>query len=163
MSAYARLRRQHIGAIAMHVVAEGIRARGLSGVRFGFEWLETDRRRDPDGISAAGRKLILDALKPAHRTTNPCGLGLIHCDGQHCIDGFDGDEFILSDRPAVRVRCHGADGAFLFSVVLPLRLPDENEMLAAARLDALAAASRRQRWSPLPKGGREWARRNRKR
>ncbi len=52
-------------------------------------WREADRRRDPDNVVSGGKKLVLDALKPTKRGRGISeGLGLIHCDGWHCIAGF---------------------------------------------------------------------------
>jgi Holliday junction resolvase RusA-like endonuclease len=39
-------------------------------VRISFHWFVANRRSDPDNISAAGRKLILDSLQKAEILTN---------------------------------------------------------------------------------------------
>ena len=46
---------------------------------FRFDWCEPDRKRDPDNISAGGRKVILDAL-----VRN----GILHNDGWRDIAGW---------------------------------------------------------------------------
>lgn len=87
----------------------------LLGRRYRFEqprskvlvacnWKEPDRRRDPDNIVGGGRKLLLDALKPpkaGKRTSN--GLGLLHCDGWHCIAGFVDIVTLDVEAPGVEV------------------------------------------------------------
>lgn len=64
-------------------------------VRIGFVWVEKDRRRDPDNISAFGRKVILDALVKAKILKN---------DGQKNITGFVGERFDVDPkRPCIKV------------------------------------------------------------
>jgi len=54
---------------------------------FIFTWIEPNRKRDPDGISSAGRKFILDALQ---KTDPP----IIKNDGWSCVGGWH-DSFVV--------------------------------------------------------------------
>lgn len=64
-------------------------------VRIGFVWVEKNRRRDPDNISAFGRKVILDAMVKKHILSN---------DGQKNISEFVGDKYAVDPkRPCVKV------------------------------------------------------------
>ncbi|MEW6542457.1 MAG: hypothetical protein AB1411_02475 [Nitrospirota bacterium] len=58
-----------------------------------FEWHEPNRLRDPDNVSGAGRKLILDAFVHAQ---------LIPDDGWDVIAGWE-DRFVVSRKPGVLV------------------------------------------------------------
>ena len=71
----------------------------LRGVRLerpviiAFAWYERDNRRDPDNISAYGRKVILDALVE---------LGVLSGDGRRQIRGF-GPERFGTDKAEPRI------------------------------------------------------------
>lgn len=52
--------------------------------KIGFHWVEPDKKRDPDNISAGGKKFILDAL---------VSIGVIPTDSHRCIKGFTGDDY----------------------------------------------------------------------
>jgi len=62
--AYSRLKRQWTETI--WALAKRDRLKPFVGrATFRFEWIEKDKRRDPDNIAAGGRKLILDGLVKA--------------------------------------------------------------------------------------------------
>ena len=64
-------------------------------VRIGFVWVEKDRRRDPDNVSAFGRKVILDAMVK---------IRLLKNDGQKNISEFAGDKYRIDPkRPRVEI------------------------------------------------------------
>lgn len=68
--------------------------------RIGFRWVEPDRRRDIDNISA-GKKYILDALVWA---------GVIADDSWKCVRGFLQEEFVCDQKnPGVWVRLEEID------------------------------------------------------
>jgi Holliday junction resolvase RusA-like endonuclease len=68
--------------------------------RIGFRWVEPDRKRDIDNISA-GKKYILDALVWA---------GVIADDSWKCVRGFLHEEFVCDHRnPGVWVRLEEID------------------------------------------------------
>jgi hypothetical protein len=53
-----------------------------------IRWIESNLKRDRDGIASGGRKIIHDAL--ARGRGGPrgwAGAGIIHCDGAHCVAG----------------------------------------------------------------------------
>jgi len=76
--------------VAVH--ARHIRRRQSS--YFIFEWKERDRRRDPDNIAAAGRKLILDGLVLA---------GVLPDDGWNHVLGWTDRFEVDRERPGVLV------------------------------------------------------------
>ena len=66
----------------------------LRACRIGFDWIEPDKRRDMDNISA-GKKFILDALVWA---------GVIADDSWKCVKGFMPESFrVIKDNPGVWV------------------------------------------------------------
>lgn len=60
-----------------------------------FEWREKDRRRDPDNVSSAGRKLILDGLVKA---------GVLTGDGWRGIYSFQDWWTVDKAAPGVLVK-----------------------------------------------------------
>jgi len=81
------------------LVAHAARSAGVppmaGRVTFSFEWQELNRRRDPDNISGAGRKFILDGL---------VGAGILKTDGWAGVAGFGGETFVVdAKRPGVFV------------------------------------------------------------
>jgi len=59
-------------------LAKSARLEPIAGrVMLHFEWIEKDKRRDPDNIAAGGRKLILDGLVKA---------GVLKGDGWRYVD-----------------------------------------------------------------------------
>ena len=77
-SAYHKLKLQYTGLVAC--LARRQLRPVLSGrVYLSFVWYCPDRRKDPDNISSAGRKMILDGLTQA---------GIIKDDSWRLIEGF---------------------------------------------------------------------------
>lgn len=86
---YDALKRQW-GAI---VVAAARPLPGFTRARLDFVWREKNKRRDPDNVAGAGRKLILDGLVNG---------GVLPGDGWAQVAGWT-DVFEVSDEPGVRV------------------------------------------------------------
>lgn len=81
------------GQIAMIFRASGVRR--IERAILHFVWVEPHRRRDPDNVSAGGRKLILDSLTDAGILVNGDGWkGIVHLSEQWEVD---------ANRPGVRV------------------------------------------------------------
>lgn len=55
-----------------------------------FEWLEAEKRRDPDGFSGGGKKVILDGLVKA---------GVIKGDGWRYISGWSDRWMLATAKP----------------------------------------------------------------
>ena len=64
-----------------------------------YLWVEKDRRRDKDNVSAFGRKIIQDALVVAGRLRN---------DGWDNISGFCDDFAVDNKRPRIEVTIYEA-------------------------------------------------------
>lgn len=62
--AYSRMKRQWTDTVWALAKSNGLPSFQRT-VSFVFEWREASRRRDPDNVAAAGRKLILDGLVKA--------------------------------------------------------------------------------------------------
>lgn len=92
-SAYATLKRQWSNTVWAH--AKAARLKPVADAVLSFEWREKDRRRDPDNVSSAGRKLILDGLVKA---------GVLSGDGWAGIDSFSDVWFVDALAPGVLVR-----------------------------------------------------------
>ena len=56
---YANMKRQWGDAIYWQAVQE---LKPMKAAHLHYIWIEKDRRRDPDGFTAGGRKIILDSL-----------------------------------------------------------------------------------------------------
>ena len=106
--------------------------------RFAFTWYERTRHRDPDGVHAGGAKLILDALVLG---------GLLSNDGARDVRGFDAcfsyaaaeaDEGCMVFATGIR------EVDEVWGLRVPFRLPDLNEMIAAARRDGMLTERTRQ-------------------
>lgn len=94
-NSYGRMKEKWDKRIVGHIRIQGIKP--ISNGRFGFLWIEKERRRDPDNI-AAGKKFILDALVTA---------GVLPSDGPKNVLGFIGDDFKIAEgeqRPGVIVK-----------------------------------------------------------
>lgn len=98
-------------------------------VRLGFAFHERDRHRDPDGVSAGARKIILDAL---------VDVGVIPTDGAAHVGGFEAEDFFYPGDPqwegvliAVRLFQPVSPSVRLR---LPVRLPDWNELREAVEV-----------------------------
>ena len=88
---YATMKRQWtelVWALAKSAKLQPVRRAYLS-----FTWVEKDRRRDPDNVSSAGRKLILDGLVKA---------GVLAGDGWDGIAGWS-DAFEVDGKHGVRI------------------------------------------------------------
>lgn len=92
---YARLKRQWTDTV--WALAKQARLPRYKRARFHFQWVELNRRRDPDNIAAAGRKLVFDGLVKA---------GVLEGDGWSYIHGWN-DEFVLGTIPGVYVTIDG--------------------------------------------------------
>lgn len=147
--AYNRWKADTEASLQLRLLAAGLKRGAFYDRRIsvGFVWHEADRKRDPDNIRA-GAKLVMDAL--ARGAVNPVtkkrAQGLfLHCDGAHCVRGFDGDAFCYPGEPSYRgpgvelvvtlwapMTPGGVEldtaGCRLW---LPGRLPDFNELSAA--------------------------------
>lgn len=95
-----------------------------------FSYHERDRKRDPDGVSAGARKIILDALVE---------VGALPTDGASSIAGFGRELFEYPGDPNWR-----GQGVMLYlagkllpggvTAWLPVRLPDWNELREAVEV-----------------------------
>ena len=91
-SQYAETKKQWLRNVAVFAERDGLLPTGRVHVL--FEWIEQSKRRDPDNISSAGRKLILDGLVEC---------GVLVDDGPKFIAGFE-DRFSYSKTdPGVRI------------------------------------------------------------
>jgi len=91
-SKYAKTKARWTDIIQWSVVAKKMEP--VSRAWFDFTWYENSRRRDPDNIAAAGRKLILDALKES---------GIISNDGWNQVAGWSDTFRVEKDNPGVLV------------------------------------------------------------
>jgi hypothetical protein len=136
---YHDLKRTWTNAIA--VLARAQRLRKLSAMHaayFLFRWFEPDRKRDPDNVAAGGTKLILDGLVVA---------GVLETDGARHVASFQ-HEFEYSGEARVVVTADEVaptKAAAGLRLVIPHRLPDLNELLAAREVGALRGARFRAR------------------
>jgi hypothetical protein len=86
---YAKLKRQWtttVWALALKARLPAFPGR----VSLRFEWLERDKRRDPDNVAAGGRKLILDGLVTA---------GVLRGDGWKFIDVWSDSFGLAGSKP----------------------------------------------------------------
>lgn len=92
---YARIKRQWTETVWALARNAGIHRPGPfeSQVEIDFEWMERDRRRDPDNVAAGGRKLALDGLVKA---------GVLMGDGWKHVHGWT-DKFFVGSVPGVNV------------------------------------------------------------
>ncbi|HOO51842.1 MAG TPA: hypothetical protein PLK94_11195, partial [Alphaproteobacteria bacterium] len=91
-SKYAKTKAKWTDIIQWAVIAKKMEP--VSRAWFDFTWYENSRRRDPDNIAAAGRKLILDALTKA---------GIISNDGWSQVAGWSDTFLVDKDKPGVMV------------------------------------------------------------
>lgn len=89
----AELKRQCQFAVVA-VLRRQIRGKLREPVRMRYLWVEKDRRRDKDNISAFGRKVIQDALIQA---------GKIRNDGWTNIEGFSDEFCVDKHRPRIEI------------------------------------------------------------
>jgi len=91
--AYSRLKRQWTDTV--WALAKSARLESFeTPVLITFEWVERDRRRDPDNVAAGGRKLILDGLVAA---------GVLKGDGWSHVRGWTDDFSVFAKSPGVTV------------------------------------------------------------
>jgi hypothetical protein len=76
--------------VCVAAMRQGIQS--VERAKIGFTWYEKDRRRDPDNISGAGKKPILDGLVRA---------GVLPNDGWSVIEGLS--DLFSVDRSYPRV------------------------------------------------------------
>jgi hypothetical protein len=89
---YAQIKKQHGDTIYWQLLKGAIQP--MRQVHIDFVWVEPDRRRDPDNVTAGGRKIILDALVKA---------GVLVDDSSVYVKGWT-DTFEQNKRePGVRV------------------------------------------------------------
>ena len=89
----AELKKRCQSAVAA-VVRRQIRGKLREPVRMRYLWVEKDRRRDKDNVSAFGRKVIQDALVQTRKLQN---------DGWANISGFSDDFAADKKRPRIEV------------------------------------------------------------
>lgn len=89
--AYARMKRD-LGELVW-ATAKAARLRPITRARLHFLWVEKDRRRDPDNVSSAGRKFVLDGLVKA---------GVLPGDGWAAIESWS-DTFTVDAKHGVAV------------------------------------------------------------
>ena len=82
-SIYAKEKRRLTQAVALLAKVQQLKPVKRAVIR--FTWYEKNKRRDPDNISAAGKKPILDGLVEA---------GVLKDDGWSVIQGLE-DRFII--------------------------------------------------------------------
>jgi len=131
---YDELRKLYLARLRP-VVAEAARASMPARPWFRFVWLEADRHRDPDNVRV-GAKLILDALVLG---------GVLPGDGAAVVGGFATDVFGYGFQPSVGVFAReDLNGPDVWRMDIPFRLPDLNEIIAAARQDGILTERTRQ-------------------
>lgn len=99
---YATMKRQWTEAVWAEARAAGIHKLGpfAGPVWIHFLWHERNRKRDPDGVSAGGRKVILDGLVVAK---------VLNGDGWKHIAGFTDSWSVDAKNPGVLVRIETAE------------------------------------------------------
>lgn len=93
---YSKLKREW-GTLVWGL-AKAARLKPVASAVLTFEWRERDRRRDPDNVSSAGRKLILDGLVKA---------GVLSGDGWTGVRAFSDVWLVDPHAPGVLVRIDG--------------------------------------------------------
>ena len=91
-SIYAKEKRRLTQAVALLAKVQQLKPVKRAVIR--FTWYEKNKRRDPDNISAAGKKPILDGLVEA---------GVLKDDGWSVIHGLEDRYFVDKERPRVEV------------------------------------------------------------
>ena len=92
-SKYSQLKREYTALVAA-LARRQLRPVVSGCVHLSFVWYCRDRRKDPDNISAAGRKVILDGLVSA---------GILQNDGWKQVIGFSDSFEVDRDKPRVEV------------------------------------------------------------
>jgi hypothetical protein len=89
-SVYSKEKELMTQLVCVAAMRQGIQS--VERAKIGFTWYEKDRRRDPDNISGAGKKPILDGLVRA---------GVLPNDGWSVIEGLS--DLFSVDRSYPRV------------------------------------------------------------
>ncbi len=97
--AYAKMKRE-LGD-TVWATAKAARLQPVVLARLAFRWVEKDRRRDPDNVSSAGRKFILDGLVKA---------GVLQGDGWAHVAGWSDAFDVDPVRHGVEVTIEEASG-----------------------------------------------------
>lgn len=117
-----------------------------------FDWCEANRKRDPDNVSAGGRKMVLDGLVVAKVLASD---GARHVGNMH--DYFWYPDTGLFNEPGVRVVLwDGRADRKTAELWVPGPLPDLNALLHAQERGALRGARFRARTAgsaPAPVNG----------
>ena len=92
-SEYAVLKRRYTALVAA-LARRQLRPVLSGSVHLSFVWYCRNKRRDPDNVSAAGRKVILDGLVTA---------GILSNDGGRQVGGFNDSFEVDKDKPRVEV------------------------------------------------------------
>ena len=97
---YSKIKRQWKDAVCL--LARAAHLPRYERAHVAFEWVEPNRRRDPDNVSGGGRKLILDGLVAA---------GVLPGDGWANVAGFAEAWRVDAQRPGVIVTISDASPA----------------------------------------------------
>lgn len=98
----ADMKREHMNDV-MWIIRSQMGTRKIKRpVYVRFLWVEKDKRRDRDNISAFGRKVILDAL---------VALGTIKDDGWDYVTGLSDRYAVSKSNPRIEVELIEQDGA----------------------------------------------------
>lgn len=90
----ARMKKKAEGKVKDCILRQLAGVRASTPVRINFLWVEKDSRRDPDNVSAFGRKVILDALVTS---------GILPDDSGKYIKGFDDQFGVDKNNPRIEV------------------------------------------------------------
>lgn len=96
VSLYDELKAAHQSDVGIRAIEQRIHAR--STAHLDFFWAEPNSRRDPDNVTAIGRKIVLDALVKT---------GILPSDGWSHVLGFSDNWAVSSRAPFVAVAIHG--------------------------------------------------------
>lgn len=97
-------------------------------IALGWWWFEADRHRDLDGISGAGRKVVLDGLVKADVLPTDTPAHVARFRGEEVFYGVrrtDGGDVIEGVSVAF---ADATTDAVLATLLIPVRLPDLNEL-----------------------------------
>lgn len=146
--AYSELKALWSVTVASYAKKQGLPARGARWrypISLSWRFFERDAHRDPDGIAAGARKLILDALVPCKKGCD-CGggkhAGVLPSDGHRHVKRSRWEEFYIGFETERGVLVEGVTVGFyegerfVDRLAVPLLLPDLNELLAARELGA---------------------------
>lgn len=89
---YSNIKRTLTTKIYWEILQQGVKPMKRAYIH--FLWKETNRSRDPDNFTSAGKKIILDALVKA---------GILKNDGWSDIDGWDDQWCVVNKNPGVLV------------------------------------------------------------